>query len=317
MCCLWCKNVPLDAHHILERRLWPDGGYYLDNGATVCSEHHLACERTDISVEEIREYAGVKKIIPEHFYDDIIYDKWGNVILPSGQRMIGELFFDESVQKIISDHLHNFTHYIKYPRTYHLPWSEGMNDDDRMHANMEIFVGKEIVVTEKMDGENTTMYSDYIHARSIDGRNHVSRNWVKNYWSTLSQDIPEKWRLCGENLFAKHSIEYTDLKSYFYGFSIWNEFNECLSWDETQEWFKLLDIQSVPVLYRGIYDEKLIKNIYDSSKWETSEGYVLRTTEGFNFKDFRSHVGKFVRKGHVQTTKHWMFGQRMETNKIG
>lgn len=28
--------VDLDAHHIMERRLFPDGGYYLDNGATLC-----------------------------------------------------------------------------------------------------------------------------------------------------------------------------------------------------------------------------------------------------------------------------------------
>lgn len=74
--CVVCGAIGIDAHHILERRLWPDGGYYLDNLATVCEEHHLARERTDISVEEIREYAGVKKIVPPHFYDDVIYDKW-------------------------------------------------------------------------------------------------------------------------------------------------------------------------------------------------------------------------------------------------
>jgi len=40
-------------------------------------------------------------------------------------------------------------------------------------------IGREVVVTEKMDGENTTMYCDNIHARSIDGRHHPSRDWVK------------------------------------------------------------------------------------------------------------------------------------------
>lgn len=93
--CVVCGSAGyLDAHHILERRLFADRGYYLDNGASVCEAHHMACERTDISVEEIREYAGIKKkIIPEHFYDDQVYDKWGNPILPNGQRLIGELFF--------------------------------------------------------------------------------------------------------------------------------------------------------------------------------------------------------------------------------
>lgn len=223
--CVICGAEGQDAHHILERRLWKDGGYYLDNGATVCGPCHIFCEKTDISVDEIREAAKVKKIVPEHFYDDVDYDKWGNVILPNGNRMIGELFFDESVQKIIEDKLPLFTRYVKYPRTNHVPWSPGMNDDDRMHENMNHFSGKVVVVTEKMDGENTTMYSDYIHARSIDGRNHPSRNWVKNYWSTISQDIPEHWRICGENLYAEHSISYDNLETYFYGFSIWNEKN--------------------------------------------------------------------------------------------
>ena len=31
----------VDAHHIMDRRLWKDGGYYLSNGAALCSKHHL------------------------------------------------------------------------------------------------------------------------------------------------------------------------------------------------------------------------------------------------------------------------------------
>jgi hypothetical protein len=305
----------LDAHHILERRLFSDGGYYLDNGASVCGIHHIACEATDISVEEIRERAGItKKVIPEHFYDDQVYDKWGNPILPNGTRLIGELFFDESVQKILHDKLPLFTHYVKYPRTTHVPWSPGMNEDDRILRDMSAFSGMEVVVTEKMDGENTTLYSDYIHARSLDGRNHPSRNWVKNFWSSIAVDIPERWRVCGENLYAKHSIGYDNLETYFYGFSIWNDKNVCLSWDETLEWFKLLNIEPVPVLYRGMYDEKLIKNI--ALSWDNHEGYVVRSASEFSFGEFKKYVAKCVRKGHIQTTKHWMHGQKMEVNEL-
>ena len=36
-----CKKPAVDAHHLLERRLWPDGGYHLDNGVSLCAEHHL------------------------------------------------------------------------------------------------------------------------------------------------------------------------------------------------------------------------------------------------------------------------------------
>lgn len=67
----------------------------------------------------------------------------------------------------------------KYPRTAHLPWSPGATSDDIYQGNLSPFAGKQVVVTEKMDGENTTLYRDFVHARSIDSRFHPSRTWVK------------------------------------------------------------------------------------------------------------------------------------------
>ena len=52
--CVFCGKPAKDAHHILERRLWDDGGYYLDNGASGCEEHHILCEKTLISGDEVR-----------------------------------------------------------------------------------------------------------------------------------------------------------------------------------------------------------------------------------------------------------------------
>ena len=317
--CVFCDLPPQDAHHILERRLWPDGGYYLENGASVCAEHHIKCEQTVISVEEIREAAGItKKIVPPHFYDDHVYDKWGNPVLEGNRRGRGELFNDESVQKVLGQGgvLELFTPYVKYPRTNHLPWSPGVNDDDRVLGSLSHFEGKRVIVTEKMDGENTTFYDDHIHARSIDSRGGEDRAWVKQFWATIAYEIPELWRICGENLWAEHSIHYDNLKSYFYGFSIWNEKNECLSWDETLEWFELFNITPVPVLYDGIWDEKKIRAIEKDLKWESNEGYVVRLAESFTYGQFKNSIVKFVRKGHVQTTKHWRQGRAFTPNEI-
>lgn len=316
--CVVCGQPAKDAHHILERRLWPDGGYYLNNGASVCETHHLECEMTTISVEKIRELCGIiKPILPPHLYDDQIYDKWGNIIQPNGQRLKGELFYDESIQKILGrgQVLDLFTTHIKYPRTYHLPWSQGMHDDDRMMPNTDMFKGERVIVTEKMDGENTTMYNNHIHARSIDSVNHESRNWVKNFWSHISYEIPDNWRICGENMFAEHSIHYDNLSSYFYGFSIW-ENDICLSWDETLEFFDILEIETVPVLYDGPFDDLLVENLWDDAMHGSHEGYVMRLADSFAMKDFRFCVGKFVRKNHINTVKHWMHGQRIVTNKL-
>lgn len=316
--CVICAEKAADAHHILERRLWSDGGYYIANGASLCPQCHIKAEQTLLSVEDIREAAGITKpVIPDHMYDDLVYDKWGNTILANGMRTRGELFFDESVQKVLAPVLDLFTNRVKYGRTNHLPWSDGINSDDRVLRDVSQFENKEVVVTEKLDGENTTMYSDYIHARSIDGRHHASRDWVKNFHANIAHDIPDDWRVCGENMFAKHSIGYDDLETYFYGFSIWNEHNACLSWDETLEWFKLLDIVPVPTLYRGVFNEKLIKGLYDKKQWDSSEGYVVRLSNSFNYKDFKKSVAKFVRQNHVQTAPHnWLNRTDYDINKL-
>jgi hypothetical protein len=323
--CVMCKSSgKLDAHHIIERRLYtaPDefGGYFMENGVSVCEPCHLKCEQTVITVEELREACNIQRVVlPEHLYEDQRYDKWGNVILPNGQRMRGDLFYDESVQKVLGQAgvLDLFTNRVKYNRTYHVPWSPGMHDDDRMMPLPLPFVGKRVIVSTKWDGENTTIYPDYLHARSIDGRGHPSRAWVKNFTSTFQHHIPEDWRICGENLYAEHSIRYEALPSYFLGFSVWNERNVCLSWDDTLDVFSILGVTPVDVLYDGIYDETAIKALYDEkTDWATKEGYVVRLAESFPYGAFRQSVGKFVRKGHVMHAKHHWQSQAVIPNGI-
>lgn len=198
---------------------------------------------------------------------------------------------------------------IKYPRTPHLPWSEGMTSDDKMIGSLEHLQGKQIIVTEKMDGENFTLACDYCHARSLDSVHHESRNWVKQFWNQIRFNIPEGWRICGENLYARHSIVYDTLPSYFMGFSIWNDSNICLSWDETLEWFELLGITPVKTLYVGQFDEQVLTNLVKTLDFTTQEGYVVRVYDEFNFSDFNKKVAKYVRRNHVQTTEHWMHSQ--------
>lgn len=308
--CIICQKPAVDAHHILERRLFPDGGYYLDNGASLCEVHHLEAEMTTLSAQTIREKLNIKHpLLPPHLYSDQEYDKWGNILLPNGHRLMGEMFHDESVQKILErgEVLNLFLKYIKYPRTFHLPWSMTKSKDDRVLANCDQFKGKEVVVTLKFDGENTSMYNDYIHARSINSGNHESRNFVKRTHSQIMGDIPENWRICGENVYAKHSIHYKNLDSYFYIFSIWNNQNMCLSWDETKEYSQLFELPTVPVLYEGVFDEKIIKSLAKPLfEGNEMEGYVVRLKDSFIYKDFQKSMAKYVRENHVTTHGHWM-----------
>lgn len=195
--------------------------------------------------------------------------------------------------------------FIKYPRTPHLPWSPGTTDDDKVLKDLSHFDGKMVVVTMKMDGENTTMYQNHIHARSIDSRGGTDRDWVKTFWSTFSHDIPDGWRICGENLYARHSIAYNNLFSYFLGFSIWDDNNICLSWNDTLTYFLSLDIMPVDVIWQGIWSESDIRNLHKSLNPNTDEGYVVRLADSFHYDDFGKSVAKYVRKGHVQTDTHW------------
>lgn len=206
---------------------------------------------------------------------------------------------------------------MKYPKTMHLPWSRSYTDDDKILRNTDHFAGKEVVITEKMDGENTTLYADFMHARSLDSKDHSSRHYVKTLHGGIRYLIPEGYRLCGENVYAKHSIGYTSLPGYFMLFSVWNERNMCLSWDETEEWATRLGVPHVPVLYRGIWSEAAAKACYtkQSRCGGEQEGYVVRLASAFAYDDFKRSVAKFVRKNHVQTDEHWL-SKPVEPNRL-
>jgi intein/homing endonuclease len=161
----------------------------------------------------------------------------------------------------------------------------------------------------------TTLYRNKVHARSLDSVNHPSRNWVKNFWGQIQHNIPDGIRICGENCYAKHSIFYTDLESYFLGFNAWKD-NTCLSWTSTLDLFNILGITPVPVLYEGIWDEDIAVEMAESMDLNKFEGYVVRVTDSFELHEFNSVVGKFVRQGHVQTDEHWM-KQAVTPNLLG
>lgn len=198
------------------------------------------------------------------------------------------------------------THYYKYPKTPHLPWSKTKTDDDSILSSVDHFKNKNVVVSIKMDGESTSCYKDHIHARSIDSRYHVSQSWIKAVHGMIKHDIPENWRICMENMYAKHSIFYDNLEAYAYVLSIWNEKNICLSYSQTLIWCNLFNLIHVPVIYHGIWDEEKIHSLYTPTRDGCQcEGYVVRIENEFHYDDFHLNVAKYVRPKHVQTSDHW------------
>jgi hypothetical protein len=206
----------------------------------------------------------------------------------------------------------------KYPRTYHLPSSPGLQNDDRRLPDVGVFSGRRVIATEKIDGEGATMTRDRTYPRSPDGRYHPSRDLMKAYHARRALHIPDLWRICGEYAHALHSVPYlrslgNALPDVFLGFAAFDARNVMLSWDETLEVFEMLDVHPVPVLYDGPWHDRLVDEIAASIDPTLQEGFVVRLADEIPYPDgigdqgrFFRTVAKWVRAGHVQTDEHWM-----------
>jgi hypothetical protein len=101
--CVFCGQHAVDPHHVLERKLFADGGYFLGNGAAVCEQHHWDCETTQLSVEQVRAAAGILvPTLPPGLDAQQTYDKWGNQVWPSGLRTWGPLEQDTGARKALA-----------------------------------------------------------------------------------------------------------------------------------------------------------------------------------------------------------------------
>lgn len=207
---------------------------------------------------------------------------------------------------------------MKYPRTYHLPYSPGATKDDKKLQDnwFSWFMGEEIVITEKLDGENIHMNQKDCYARS-DGAPTRSP-WSKNIWDPndglywrIKSLIGSNETLFGENLYGEHSIHYNKLKEYFHLFALSTDsFWE--SWDSVKLFSTFIGVPTVPELWRGwIYSEKQLEELVNkfvnmpSVYGDTREGVVIRLTSSFPLDDFKHYVCKWVRPNHVQTDEHW------------
>ncbi len=211
----------------------------------------------------------------------------------------------------------------KYGRTYHFPLSPGTTSDDRIQYDYweHIIQMKNVIQTEKLDGENNCLNRYGVFARS-----HATPStspWtshLRQRWDVLKNDLGEL-ELFGENLYAIHSIEYKEIEHHFYVFAV-RYLDRWLSWEEVCFYAAAFDMPTVPVLNpmanltneTVFRDEVLaltkLKSAFRSVDAATQhpctmEGVVSRNTDGFDTKDMGQNVFKYVRKGHVKTDEHW------------
>ena len=191
---------------------------------------------------------------------------------------------------------------MKYARTYHLTWTKSATKDDKILSNIDSFKNKELIYLEKLDGENQVLSRKSIHARSEDGFGKPWQTYMTRFWNIIRYDIPEDMYICGESLYAIHSIEYQTLPTCFFVFGILVGENY-LGWDEVKYWCELLGLDTVPEIYKGEICELPIPN--KSNFGKVCEGYVVRNFNEFKWNDFKDNVAKVVRENHVQTNERW------------
>lgn len=205
----------------------------------------------------------------------------------------------------------------KYPRTLHLPFSPGTTSDDRIARDVSVLTdGAPVIVTEKLDGENTCLNRFGVFARShaAPTRNPWA-SYLWDIWRTRKNDLGDL-EVFGESLYAVHSITYSALTDYFYVFAV-RDGERWLAWDEVVLYARLLDLPTVPELFAGPIRPDELEPLVSRLVAEPSrlsnpelgpaecEGVVVRVARAFEDGEFGRVVFKYVRKGHVTTSQHW------------
>lgn len=202
---------------------------------------------------------------------------------------------------------------MKYPRTLHLPWSPGKTSDDKV-ANIESVIKlleNDIVITEKMDGECTTLGNQKMFARSQDSTGYGSK--TKQLWGTIRHLIESDEFIVGENIEYVHSLTYPKDIYFFQVFNIYYENYQNTEkpmwchWEDIENLCKSIsecakvNLPTVPLLFKGRMSIEELKDFTVDTK--TKEGFVIRNMS--SFIDFQLNVFKWVRENHVTTNIHW------------
>ena len=207
--CVACGIPATEVHHIIDRAVFKDGGYYTGNGASLCSGCHIKAEKGILTCKEIRESAKISEIVlPDNLDPAKLWDKWGN--------------------EIVEERL------IKYPRTRHLIGSGLGKNDLEDYVNVEELRGKHLVLEEKNDGANVGLSIVNCELK-LQCRGHFlglgndwpefdqfkvwANTWTDQFWDMLE----DRYIMYGEWMIAFHSVFYDLLPHYFMEFDIYDK----------------------------------------------------------------------------------------------
>ena len=201
----------------------------------------------------------------------------------------------------------------KYPRTPYWPDSPTKARDGDTLTDPERFVGRPVVVTEKLDGSNTLLHQGDVYARSVSAP--AAAKWLgmvrkHHAWKVTEPDV----FLYGEEIYGVHSIEYDPVPEdrTFYAFARRFADGSFGSFRAMADYARSRAIPVVPVLFEGTFGSvRHVRDFVREAHAQPSElgggreGVVLRIATGFPAEYFKHSVCKSVRVGHVQSDEHW------------
>ena len=221
--------------------------------------------------------------------------------------------------------------FFKFPRTPHLfAMAENIIRDDKVLSEPEakLFLSNQIILEEKVDGANVGISLDQNGDMQIQNRgNYISPashpqfnliwEWSYARINLFKKYISNNYIFFGEWCFAKHSIHYNHLPDWLLGFDIFDKREQVfLSTKRRNELFKMLNIEPVPFIEKGIFSIKEIEKILDQRKSVLYPGPI----EGIylRYEDSRKLIkrAKIVRNAFIQEiVVHWSKG-KMIKNKL-
>jgi ATP-dependent RNA circularization protein (DNA/RNA ligase family) len=183
-------------------------------------------------------------------------------------------------------------------------------------AERNYFLNREIHVEEKVDGANLGISfdcngdiraqnrGDYLTPPFL-GQWERLKGWLDSREDALFECLSDEFILFGEWCYAKHSIFYDALPDLFLGFDIFDKKKRvffCVP--QRDDFFRLLNIASVPQIAHGRFSLGNLKNMLSQSKLGNAraEGLYLRADED----DRLLQRAKLVRESFVQSQEeHW------------
>ncbi len=181
----------------------------------------------------------------------------------------------------------------KYPRTPHLQGSRLQpGDEDLSQVPFESIAGKHLVIEEKIDGANSAVSFDADGTLLLQSRGHyltggpreihydLFKQWASAHSESFFRVLGTRYIMYGEWMYAKHSMFYDALPSYFMEFDIFDRENEVfLDTPSRRALSAGMPVSSVPVLACGTF-QRLddVLGLLGRSNY-VREGHIERLTE--------------------------------------